>query len=213
MNKDNKKAWNLLKSEYYKNGGAKLCKRWEYSYYPDNTKKTSTLYNAKGKAKYVWNYDCKPEGELVQQHKDTTLVCKKDELDAMGNKVVTERKFNEKGEPTKVVCVYSKEDKLLSNDVYDKNNILRSHILYGKDWNWLEYISYDKEGVEEYKQLYKYDDKGNKTEYAYYKKQALKHTNIYSYNEKGLVVKAITTILKKNNEKSEVVTEYAYMYY
>ncbi|MEI7597426.1 MAG: hypothetical protein WCK02_16880 [Bacteroidota bacterium] len=213
LNKDNKQSWNILKSEFYKKGGAVLCKRWEYAYYPDNSKKTSTLYNAKGKIKYVWNYDCKSEGELVQQHKDTTLVCKKDEFDEKGNRVVTERKFNEKGEPTKIVTKYSKDNKLLSYDTYNEKNVLITHISYTNDMNWEEIVHYNTKGVETYRQTNKFDEKGNKIEEAYFSKQKPTKVVSYEYNDKNLIAKSKITKIKKNNKKTESEIEYVYTYY
>ena len=40
---------------------------YEYSFYDDGSRKETNYYK-KGKLKYTWNYDCKSEGEIVQEH-------------------------------------------------------------------------------------------------------------------------------------------------
>lgn len=92
----------------YKNSKPGFHRKWIYSYYPDKSRKSSTLYNAKGKIIHTWNYECKPEGELQSKHKDTTDVCKKVKTDSSGNKIITERKFDEKGKVIRVVYAYDK---------------------------------------------------------------------------------------------------------
>lgn len=137
----------VTESEYYKKNMDKPMEKWIYEYYPNHSKKSSTLFKY-GKIKYVWNYECKEEGELIKKHKDTTIVCEKTAFDKDSNKTVTSRQFNQRGKPYKNVYVYNKANKLIESRHYNHKDILRNSLVQNPDNSsniWYYYDSHGKE--------------------------------------------------------------------
>jgi len=201
----------IMESYYFKNGNPDFKRKWVYSYYPDNSKKTSVVYKSNGKVLYTWNYECKPEGQLANKHKDTTAVCKKEEVDKDGNKTITTRNFNEKGKPFKMVCVYNKKDILIQYTTYNSKDILNSNIKYINDsYDLGEVIYYTPKGEERYKSLYMYDDNNNLTGTDIYIKGKLKYKTSSQFNSQNFV----TNIehYKKEN-KLEKSFKYDYLFF
>lgn len=200
----------VLESFYYKKGDKDYSKKWIYSYYPDKTKKSSVIYDVKGKVLYAWNYECKPEGELQNKHKDTMDVCKKIEYDSSGNKTVTVRKFDEKGKAYKTVSIFDKNDKIIQYLSYNPKEQLDysyKYILGSK--NVGAFVNY-KNGKENYKYLYSYDNNNNLiSTYCYHKGKQRNHSE-YKYNEQNLVV---SYIWYRNNDKLFETTTYEYNFF
>ena len=213
INKDSKKEWNTSKLELFKGNNQSPFRSWIYSYYPDGSKKSSVIYNSKGKIKYVWNYDCKPEGELVKKHKDTTLVCKQTEYDADGNKVLTERKFDAKGKPTKEVTRYTKDDKLISCEYYNSDDVLTGKWVYDKKTGFVSgFIGYNK-GKENYKWEKIYNENGVVTVESTYRNGIKSEEKLYEYSDSDLIKSHKSISYKKNGKTDEKLTEYEYSYY
>jgi hypothetical protein len=200
----------LLESSYYKKGKPDYSKKWVYSYYPDKTRKSSVIYDAKGKVLYTWNYECKPEGELQSKHKDTTDVCKKIDYDSAGNKTITLRKFDEKGKAYKVVSVYDKNDKMIQYLSYNTKDQLDYSYKYTPGaQNIGESVTY-KKGKENYRYLYSYDDNNNLiSTFGYHKGEQINHSE-YKYNEQNLVVSYLWYTKK---DKLFETTTYEYKFF
>ena len=93
-----------------------------YDYYENGDDKTITYY-IKGKLKYAWHYDCKPEGELINiKNKDNSTICIKEEHDSTGNRILWERTFDEKGHLVKKKYTYSKDSTLLSTQYFNNSD-------------------------------------------------------------------------------------------
>lgn len=177
----------LLESVYYKKDENKFNKKWVYEYYPNHQKKSSTLYDKNGKIKYVWNYECKEEGELEGRHSDTTRICKKEEIDKDGNETITYRNFNEKGEIYKEVYVYDRDKRLIGISRYNiKDSIYYKYTYIPDKYTSIE-SNYNKKGVERIRREYVYDKDQNTIEESFISKNN-KHCWKYEYDEKGLLI-------------------------
>lgn len=160
-----------LECYYFKNGNKEFSRKWVYTYYPDKSKKSSVIYDADGKVLYTWNYECKAEGQLASKHKDTTAICKNEEIDKDNNKIITSRRFNEKGKPYKIVYVTNKEDKMLKYETYNENGTLSTAYKYNPvNSNFSEIVYYNSKGKETYKIVYVWDENNNQTGYSSFKK-------------------------------------------
>ena len=199
----------ILDSYFYKKGGKEFTRKWVYTYYPDKSKKSSIIYDAKGKVLYTWNYECKPEGELASKHKDTTEVCKNEEIDKDGNKITTLRRFNDKGKPYKIVYIKNKSNQMLEYSVYHENNQLSSHYKYTNESKLEEYSFYNNKGKEIFKTAYTYDTSNNQTGITSFKKGGITYKWTYSYDTLNFVEKM--TLYKKGVELQSTY-KYDYLY-
>jgi hypothetical protein len=199
----------ILESYFYKKGSKDFTRKWVYTYYPDKSKKSSVIYDAKGKVLYTWNYECKPEGELASKHKDTTEVCKNEEIDKDGNKITTSRRFNEKGKPYKVVYKKNKNNQMLEYSVYHENNQLSSYYKYTDEGKMEEYGIYNEKGREIFKTIYSYDANNNQTGITSFKKGSMTYKWTYSYNTMNFVEKM--DLYKKGGELQSSY-KYDYLY-
>lgn len=130
---------------YYKKG--KLKNRWVNEYYDDLSLKKSSLYNGKGKLKYVWDYQCKTEGVEVLKHKDTTKYCTEQSTDKDGIRTVVYHKVGEDGTLFKMVNKLNRANKLVyykktegpeekpvwyqETDYYDNDTLIKNHYAQG----------------------------------------------------------------------------------
>jgi hypothetical protein len=122
----------MVFQEIYKKSKTVPTHSLTYSYYEGGSKK-STTYKVKGNVKYVWNYDCKSEGELINiKNKHKSTICIKEEINKDGNRVVWERTFNDKGGLTKIQKVYSSDSTIISRKVFNTNDRLVSETSYSK---------------------------------------------------------------------------------
>ena len=101
---------------YYRKG--KLKFRWESTYFDDKQKKQTILYKPNDKVKYIWDYQCKEEGQEINKHKDTTRVCKTKSMDFDGITTTVEQSVNEKGDITKYVTKTNRNNKVIYYAVY-----------------------------------------------------------------------------------------------
>ncbi|MFH0865249.1 MAG: hypothetical protein V1904_03590 [Bacteroidota bacterium] len=200
----------IIESYYYKNGSADYNRKWLYTYYPDKSKKSSVIYNAKGKIIHTWNYECKPEGELQAKHKDTTDVCKKVETDSSGNKTVTERKFDEKGKAIRIVYVYDKEEVLIQYATYNSKDMCTYSFKCIPGSLNLQEVIYYRKGKENYKYHYMYDSSHNLiSTMGYHKGEQVNHSE-YQYNAQGFVT-SFSWYRKKNSLYSTHTYKYSYL--
>lgn len=164
-----------------------------YAYY-DNGDKKETNYYEKGKLKHTWKFECKPEGELINvKEKDATKFCLLEDLDENGNRVVWERKFDEKGRLTKVRTVYSPDSLIIMKQryvgtdrlVYERVNTFDEANNYAGS----TVTTYDKKGEAFLSSKSTYSkEKGSRTVY-YDKKGEISYTSFYLMNENGKPLK------------------------
>jgi hypothetical protein len=202
----------IMESYYYKKGSPDYKWKWIYTYYDDakKTLKSSVIYKHDGTAKYTWNYDCKPEGELQSKHKDSTLICIKTEYDKDSNITHTYRKFDEKGKPQKIVSVWSKNRKMLEYTVYYDNDIPRYYDKYNKVTNDLEQmIFYNKKGKESWKNLNTFDSNNNIIETSYYQKGKFNGKSTSQFNTANFVTN-VANYNKHNKIRSTDKFDYTF---
>lgn len=199
----------ILEYYYYRKGSPDYKKKWIYTYYPDKSMKSLVVYNKKDKVKHIYNYECKPEGELLSRHKDTTMVCEKTEYDTDSNKTVTTRRYNEKGKPVKYVYVYTKDKKLWKSAYYwGLKEIPGYKSTYRKGTDDLEeYINYNRKGIETWKTIYTFDSDNNKTGYISYRKGKFISKLAKQYNPQKFVISE-----EYYNKKNVLEDTYKYEY-
>jgi YD repeat-containing protein len=170
-------------------------KSLEYSYYEEGDKK-ATVYKEKGKTKHEWNYDCKPEGELINvKNKDKSTICIKEEINTDGNRVVWNQEFNEKGELTKTKTVFDKDSIALNKKVFNSSTLLTAETIF--IYNQL------KEPVEVERKYY--DQTGKSFTLSRMRKKKFGGSKTTYYDKKGNVVKSSEYIV--NNEGNTIKQE------
>ena len=112
----------ILSSSIFKKDTITPTKELLYEYYPEGNKK-KTIYKEKGKVKYVWEYQCSEEGELVSAEKKETKICILKEINSDGNEVIWTREFH-KGELRKTKTINSKDGFWISIQHFDKDEVL-----------------------------------------------------------------------------------------
>ncbi len=212
------------------------AKELVYSYY-ENGELRTTDYFVKGKLKYSWKYDCKPEGELINvKRRDETMLCLSEDIDEEGNRIVWERKFDEKGRLTKVRSVYFSDSLLLTRKRYngDDQLVYEVNTIYNKERTiaiGTEVYVYPKKGkpylasktnylTDRGVQTVSYDKKGHFTRTSGFlsnedgiplKSQKIdgrwSHTYLYHYGENGLK-KSEVRIYKNRTHVKEYVYDY-----
>ena len=136
---DSKDIWTyskddcLLEYALYKND-EKIWQRYVHEYRANCELSKTTQYNGRNKAKHVWTYDCKQEGEQLTKKKDTDQVCRWEEI-SPGILTKVYQTFDEKGRTIKNVSKYTLADTLiLERTQYDKNDKLMFKGTYDKDF-------------------------------------------------------------------------------
>ena len=174
-----------------------------YTYYENGDKKTTT-YLVSEKIKHIWNFDCKPEGELINvKNKDQSTICILEEYEPNGNRVLWERKFNSKGELTKYKTVYSPDSLTLLKERYNSTNrmVFQEQFTYNEAAGLIRSESkyFPKKG-EPYVATIKhyYGKKGSKTIY-YDKKGKITRTYEYQASETGKPLKIQRGGMGKSN--------------
>jgi hypothetical protein len=178
---------NMLESRYLIKNDTKPGNRYEYTYYPDGSKKRTVEYNKRNKVMHTWNYECNPNGTLANAHlKDTSKICIRYETDKSGNKVTIKEEMLKLGNVRRVITKYDNNDNMIDVSAYNK----RSKRVY-------EYINtYDgqsrltaanlygkRDGRTNKRYEYHYDEKGNITEEVVYNKAPEpSHVFKFSYN-------------------------------
>ena len=196
--KENEKIWSkdtwiydnndcLKERTIYKNG-EKIWQRYVFERRDDCELTKSVLYNAKGKEKYTWTYDCKKEGEVLTKKKNTEQVCRWEEVtpDILTKVYQT---FDEKGKIIKNVSKYTLQDTLILEWAkYDENDLLMFKSTYDKDYKKpLMQESY-KKGKLKYRWETRYEN--DLIVYrSYYSRGKQQRRSEYVYNEENLLTK------------------------
>jgi len=200
----------IVQSKYFKNGSSDYKWKWVYTYYDKKSRKSSMIYKSGDKLKYTWNYDCKPEGELLSKHKDSSLICLRTEFDKDSNKTYINREFNELGKPRKVVTVFSKQKKVIEYDVYHGSNIPDFSFKYNKITGEIEQqIFYNFKGNERWKISNTFDSNNNIVEEDGYRKGVLNFKSIRLYNARNLIT-GETNFNKQNEVENTTKFEYVF---
>jgi len=187
-----------IRTDTYKKG--KLTRSSVYTYYPDRTLEKFQIYNGKGKLKHTTSYACRPEGEKISPHKDTTLVCKISERDTSGNLLEVYEYTNEKNKRSKYIFVYTPDTLFFESRTYNDKDILthltgyiphkRTGINYGSKIRYS--YSYNKKGKFTYSTVYTYDPEQRLLEKQSYKgkngEPVLESLSRFTYNDIGLPV-------------------------
>lgn len=196
----------MIESKFFYQGKTEPHKVWQYEYYADGSKKTSKLYR-NGKLKNVWNYECKEEGELVKAHQDTVMVCRNESVDSEGNRVLTLRKYDEKGRPRKEVYKYAPGDKIVEIAIYDNKD--RRIYAYLNDVNQrrTSYVLYSKKGKEFFKSETLKNEKGQEIQSIYYNNSKVTSIQKHEYSPYSQVV--VSEEFGKNGRKLRE-THYTY---
>lgn len=206
------------------------------SYYSEDNQLVKTEYYYDNKLKSVYNYDCNAEGKKVEDKKiKTSDVCKWTEERRDGSYINYSRSTNEKKNYLSV-SLYDKDSafvywKKYLNDsilvesrnyyhdtrieVYrrfnDKQKLKNSYkYIYDENRNVLEYeyINYRRKHTYVQTKINSYNSDNlleTNTRYGNHKKP---YTTTYSYNSKGLIVKAI----QKHGVKKPTVSNLTYEY-
>lgn len=159
-NDSNKKTEQVI----YRPGGTEVRSKYIYTYNPEGAIYEICRYNADGKLKYKWLYDCNPAGDVVRDFKDTTRVCIKTETDSLGNKIVTDI------------------------NTYGKNKVQKTVSKYDRNKRIIEWESSNSKGKITDRETFKYDSGGNLTEYVTYRRKGIKirSHDIYTYDKSNL---------------------------
>jgi hypothetical protein len=189
---------NQLEARSYKNG-TDLTYKWVFEFYPDKTSRKATKYNANGKVKKVWTYDCSLLGEKVQKHEDTVKMCHFDSTDSQGYYYKIYKESRENGKLYKTIYKYSKDSLFVGYKYYDeKNRIISMYdVSYSGDTSISTYKSYNKRGKIRVHTFYKLNKKQN----VYYYSESCwkdkkcakkKYISVYLYDKKGILMKITT---------------------
>ncbi len=202
-----KKTYNtdqkLTLQEIFEKDKKTPVKKLAHTYYENGQKKTTT-YTEKGKIKYVWNFDCKDEGELLNvKNKNKSTICLKEEIDADGNRVLWERIFNEKGNLTKRKSVFSPDSTLIQVQTFNEDDRLL-YEYFTKENGGKKNIGYNKSGqiasetetfINPDKQIIKSTKKAKKWGYTklYHYTDQMKVSSVSIYDKRTLVDEYIYT--------------------
>jgi YD repeat-containing protein len=197
----------VLVSELYQKDTLKAIKRLEYSYYEDGSTK-SIHYFEKDELMYTWNFDCAPEGQLVDLKKtDSTLVCIKKEKDADGNETVWRHEFNSSGIPIKIKSVYNSQGKLRDQITYREDGTIYNQKTFFQEGGYLD-MYYDKDGrSSEFTESFCNLD-GQMIKLTNGSGKKIYKTSWFSYDQHGLI--SVETHLTK---KRTIVYEYSYTFF
>lgn len=193
----------ILKENYWKDSITPNSSL-EKIYYENGSLKTS-ISRRKGKIVHQWNYDCKPEGELVAQKKQSTI-CINEELDENGNKVVWEKTLTQKGKVSKTKSVYLQDSILLSVDYFNAHDKLYLKTIHHVNGGVKRTIFNKKgEAVHSYESIMNTDKQPIKTILNY--KEKRRYIALYTY-ENQLKKMAI-----RINNRRKTVAEYEYSFF
>lgn len=176
--------------------------------YNSEQKLQKTTYTVDGKVKKLWNYDCKPEGDLVSSKNEIMgSFCKSTEHNADGSYVIINRTV-EKGKDYLYKNYYSADSVISSSEKFGSDGKLERRFTYEKGSE--EIFFYKKNGDFRYGYIKRYDSDKNVIEHQSFrgkKKKESFHT-VYVRNEIGLTVEI--QALKNGRLKSKRVLEYTF---
>jgi len=171
---------------YFDSAGRKLFDRYEYSFYPDGSKKQTIEYSGKNKVRHIWNYDCNPAGIPEGQNlKDTSTICIRYETDKDGNKIKVKDENVKYGKVARMVRKYDKNDNVLEEINYDSKGrmIFHSTSAYNDKNKFVAHTVYQRNSDKiKSRSEYHYDSAGNITEQIAWKTASVPHVIVkYSY--------------------------------
>ncbi|MEZ4924247.1 MAG: hypothetical protein R2780_13830 [Crocinitomicaceae bacterium] len=176
-----------------------------YTYYENGDKK-SIRYQEKGKEKYVWNYECKPEGELVgSEKKDQSTICIQEEYDENGNRVIWNRELNDKGILVKTQTILDKDSIVISRRMYNNSDVLTSEYIRYENGSGVT-KTFDKKGNVVTTRTSDYNDEGMLTKMEYHYK---KYHQLHLYSYEGELLSTNVRITKNKT----FVDIYEYEFY
>jgi len=178
---------NLLTYDFYYKK-LKMKYMWKNEFYPDSSKKRVTLTKANGKVKYVWDYQCKEEGQEILKHKDTSTICEVKKNNTDGSVIITTQYVDGKG---KVIRKVERRDSL--------DRMTNTKLFQGKDDELY------RETINKYK-----GDKMAEANYFYYKKGLPKYSSHNIYDDNGHVTSYKRITYKKGVEKWSSSIERSY---
>lgn len=165
---------------------------YEYNSNNDIVKETYTFVsNAEVISRYVYTYS----------YNDNNVLAKKVTEDYVREET-KEEFYNEDGNVIKAVETDSQDNVDTYEYTYNENGDIIKEI-----YTYLPFNEEPIESVTEYD--YKYDEKGNITEYTENKKSGI-DTYKYEYNEQGDVIKETIDINSYTSITQEIITEYTY---
>jgi hypothetical protein len=167
---------NITTLKFLMKNDKKLYRRYEYSYYPDGSKKQTVEFNRKEKVKHTWNYDCNPTGTLeASAFKDSSKICIRYETDKDGNPIRIKEQNVKQGSIVRIVTKYDKSDHEIFSASYDASDGMKKHVdtKFDANGNCTEVDVYKPYSNEtKYKYVYQYDSTGNLAEEFSYKNGA-----------------------------------------
>jgi hypothetical protein len=193
---------------YDKNNQEK--KAIEYTWYEGKTMKQAKEYR-KGKLKKVWDYSCDPKGIDEKKVKEIK-VCKNVNVDENGNRVESNRIVNHKGEVELRINTFDKNERFISQKVYDDlKHKLQSEFetitvngteeIIHKNYNRKERL------VMISKSVYNNSHKLISSEYSIGKKLKRVYKNTFEYDNKNLLTHSVG-IDEKNRKVWENIHTY-----
>ena len=196
---------NIMEQVHNRRGGEKIKKRWFYEYYDNGSKKKSTVYNSKGKVRHTWSYDCKPEGELVAKHKNTTMICKNDLYDENGYRVETIRSFDDKGRMKKSINKFNIKNIMVESNIYDYKDSLTYRYFFNELNKTYEHSYYYKNPFGDKLISYsKMDKYWNTIEYIWIKNGKKKTNKKSEVNNGGKIITETITHYKKSGDIKKI---------
>ena len=178
----------LTSTDYYYRKG-KLQYKWSNEFYPNRRNKRTTVYDKKGKEKYVWDYQCKDEGVEIKKHKDTSTICISTVYGKDSIKTVVHHTVGEKGEMIKMVRRFNKYNRML----------------YSKRSNGVDNIP-----LFETENIYENDTVHVKSHSKRYWKGEIQSDNIKEFDSNEDVVSNVTRRYKKGKLYKENRVSYRY---
>lgn len=201
------KSNKILISELYQKDTLNAIKRLEYAYYEDGSKK-SIHYFEEDKLVYTWNFDCAPEGKLVDLKKsDSTLICIKKEIDADGNEVVWRHEFNSSGVPIKIKSVVDSSGKLRDQITYRADGTIQNQKTFFLEGGYLD-LYYDKKGRSGYYTESFCNLNGQIIKLSTGSGQKNYRNTWYSYNTDGLI-----SLETEVSNRRTIIQEYTYTFF
>ena len=195
---------NIVLKEIYKTDKVNPIKSLAYKFYEDGSKE-STTFVEKGKVKYVWHFDCKFEGELLNvKTKDKSTICIKEEIDPNGNRIVWTREFNEKGALTKTKTTFKNDSVWVKTEVFTENDLLLNKRVLKSDGGFTS-IQYKKG-----KQISTYETFMNKNDQrikSVSTRKKTRSTHLYQY------INTIKTLEVSMYNRQTYVDEFTYTFY
>ena len=172
----------------------------KYTFNEEN-KLTKTEYYKKGKLKQTWNYECKPEGQILAsvKHEMISSKCEYREESADGSYATFTRTIIE-GEPRLHKETFSKDSVKIKEEKFIKDSILT---YFWSNVNDVETKEYYKKGRLKNSEINTYNKDLRLSEKKFLKKGKLKSTKKEFFNDSK---KCIRKVKIKNDKEKKIET-------